>query len=502
MHVICGLLISQSTNASPLQITYLICAICGSRMCLLMDTVFNLEVCRMKNSIFFTSLSCLFLILFFVSDSGAQEKQISITIYQSNLGLVHDVREMDLKAGDQKIRFTDVASLIDPTSVHFKSLNAPDQVTVLEQNYEYDLVSAEKILQKYVDQVIQLFTKEGKIFEGKLLSAGGNVVLEKNDGGIQSLAIANVQNVDFPKLPAGLITRPTLVWYLSNEKAGTHTIETSYLTEGIGWHAEYVALVNTDETKLDLSAWVSIQNQSGTDYEGAKLKLVAGDVHRITPPPPVYPAYEELAMAKAAPPPQFQEKAFFEYHLYTLQRATTIKDNQIKQLSLFPTATTSVKKIYEYDGSKNEKKINVKLEFINAEKNGLGLPIPAGKVRVYKSDEDQSQIFLGEDRVGHTPKDEKIRLYVGDAFDLVGERKQIDYKQLGDRAREETWQIKLRNHKKEDAEILVIEHIWGDFEIRESSHPYNKKDANTLEFLVPVKKDAETTLKYTILYRW
>lgn len=439
---------------------------------------------------------------FLSPDAGAQGKQVSITIYQNNYGLVRDVREMELKAGVQEIRFMDVASRIDPTSVHFKSLTAPDQTAILEQNYEYDLVSAEKILQKYIDQSVQLFTKEGKIFEGKLLSAGGNVVLEKKDGGIQSISLANVQNVDFPRLPAGLITRPTLVWHLSNEKDGKHRMETSYLTEGIGWHAEYVALVNKDDTALDLSAWVSVDNQSGTDYENAKLKLIAGDVHRATPPPPRHMDYEIQSMAKAAPARQFEEKAFFEYHLYTLQRPATIKNNQIKQLSLFPTATTPVKKIYEYDGSKNEKKINVKLEFINSEKNGLGIPVPAGKVRVYKSDEDQSQIFIGEDQIDHTPKDEKIRLYVGDAFDVVGERKQINYKQLGDRAREETWEITLRNHKKEDIEVLVTEHLWGDWEIRESSHPYNKKDAGTIEFVIPVKKDAEAIVKYTVLYRW
>ncbi len=444
----------------------------------------------------------LVLLPFLSPDAGAQGKQVSITIYQNNYGLVRDVREMELKAGVQEIRFTDVASQIDPTSVHFKSLTAPDQTAILEQNYEYDLVSAEKILQKYLDQSVQLFTKEGKIFEGKLLSAGGTVVLEKKDGGIQSIAMANVQNVDFPKLPAGLITRPTLVWYLSNEKDGKHRMETSYLTEGIGWHAEYVALVNKDDTALDLSAWVSVDNQSGTDYENAKLKLIAGDVHRATPPSPRHMDYEVQAMAKAVPDRQFEAKAFFEYHLYTLQRAATIKNNQIKQLSLFPTATTPVKKIYEYDGSKNEKKINVRLEFENTEKNGLGLPVPAGKVRVYKSDEDQSQIFIGEDQIDHTPKDEKIRLYVGDAFDVVGERKQINYKQLGDRAREETWEIKLRNHKKEDIEVLVTEHLWGDWEIRESSHPYNKKDAGTIEFVIPVKKDAEAIVKYTVLYRW
>lgn len=455
----------------------------------------------MKNSVFFTGLSCLALISSFTAHSVAQEKQVSVTIYQNNLGLVHDVRKMDLKAGNQDIRFTDVASFIDPTSVHFKSLTAPDQVAVLEQNYEYDLVSTEKILQKYIDQTVQLYTKEGNVFEGRLLNAGGSIVLEKKEGGIQSITMANVQNIDFPQLPAGLITRPTLVWHLSSEKAGVHDIETSYLTEGIGWHAEYVGLVNKDETKLDLSAWVSIQNQSGTDYENAGLKLVAGDVHQIKPPIPVY-AYEEQAMAKAASPPQFQEKAFFEYHLYTLQRAATVKNNQIKQISLFPTTTTPVKKIYEYDGSRNEKKVNVRLEFINAEKNGLGIPLPAGKMRVYKSDEDHSQIFLGEDQIDHTPKGEKIRLYVGDAFDIVGERKQIDTKQLSNHAREETWRVTLRNHKEEDIEVLVIEHLWGDFEIRKSSHPYHKKDAKTIEFLIPVKKDEEVIMEYTVLYRW
>lgn len=274
------------------------------------------------------------------------------------------------------------------------------------------------------------------------------------------------------------------------------------MTEGIGWHAEYVALVNHDETKLDLSAWVSVNNKSGTDYENARLKLIAGDVHRVTAPSPHYLALAERTAAKAATERQFEEKAFFEYHLYTLQRAATIKNNQIKQLSLFPTATTRVKKVYEYNGFENEKKINVKLEFENSEKNGLGLPVPAGKVRVYKPDEDQSQVFIGEDLVDHTPKDEKIRLYVGDAFDVVGERKQITRKQLGDRAVEETWEIKLRNHKEEDIGVFVMEHLWGDWEIRESSHVYNKKDANTVEFLIPVKKDTEATVKYTVLYRF
>ncbi len=455
----------------------------------------------LKRIICAAGIFCIVSLSLVITNSFAQEKQVAVTIYQNNLGLVHDVRRMDLTKGNQEIHFTDVASFIDPTSVHFKSLTAPDAVTLLEQNYEYDLVSSEKILQKHIDQVVQMFTKEGKIFEGKLLSVGGNVVLEKKDGGIQSISMANVQNIDFPKLPTGLITRPTLVWFLSSTKAGKHLMETSYMTDGIDWHTEYVAAVNDEETKVDLSAWVSINNQSGTDYENAKLKLVAGDVHRAALPQPKRRDKAEM-MATKAGAPQFEEKAFFEYHLYTLQRAATIRNNQIKQLSLFPTATTPVKKKYEYDGAKNEKKVNVILELVNSEKNGLGLPLPAGKVRVYKSDGDQSQIFLGEDKIDHTPKDEKIPLYVGDAFDVVGERKQVNYKQLSNQSREEIWQITLRNHKKEDIEVLVREHLWGDWEIRESSHTYNKKDANTLEFLIPLKKDAEETIKYTAWYRW
>jgi len=454
-----------------------------------------------KRFIYCTGIICFVSLSLVISNSLAQEKQVAVTIYQNNLGLVHDVRTMDLTKGHQEIHFTDVASGIDPTSVHFKSLTVPDAVALLEQNYEYDLISGEKILQKYIDQVVQMFTKEGKIFEGKLLSVGGNAVLETKAGGIQSVSMANVQNIDFPKLPAGLITRPTLVWLLSSTKAGKHLMETSYLTEGIDWHAEYVAAVSDEETKMDLSAWVSINNQSGTDYENARLKLVAGDVHRAVSPQPKRHDYAERRTMQAAPP-QFEEKAFFEYHLYTLQRASTIRNNQIKQLSLFPTATMPFKKKYEYDGAQNEKQVNVLLELVNSEKNGLGRPLPAGKVRVYKSDGDQSQIFLGEDKIDHTPKDEKISLHVGDAFDVVGERKQVNYKQLSNQSREESWQITLRNHKKEEIEVVVREHLWGDWEVRDSSHTYSKKDANTVEFLIPIKKDGEEVVKYTVWYRW
>lgn len=342
------------------------------------------------------------------------------------------------------------------------------------------------------------------MFEGKLLSSIGDAILEKKDGTVQSVSKSNIQNVDFPKLPLGLITRSTLVWMLSSHAAGQQEAEISYLTNGISWHAEYVIVLDKEDKKIELSAWVSIDNQSGTAYENAKIKLIAGEVHRAVSPPQPYRMRKVMAtMAmEGAEDRQFQEKTFFEYHLYVLNRPATIKNHQIKQLSLFPTATANVKKIYKYDGSQDSDKVKINVEFVNSKNEGIGIPLPAGKVRVYKKETDQSQEFVGEDQMNHTPKDEKVRLCIGDAFDVVGERKQKEIKNLGTRAKQETIEIKLRNHKESDIEVTAIEHLSGEWEISSASHQYEKKDAETVEFKVPVKKDGETIIEYTVMTRW
>lgn len=438
---------------------------------------------------------------FFVSAASAEE--VSVTVYNNNLGLVRSVRQMALKEGTGEIRFMDVASQIDPTSVHFKSLTAPDKVMILEQNYEYDLVDANKILSKYLDQQIQVYTKEGKLFDGKLLSAASDVVLEKKDGSIQALQRSNIQNIDFPKLPLGLITRPTLVWTLLSDKGGNHDMEVSYLTEGISWHAEYVAVLDKDDKKMSLSAWVSVDNKSGAAYENAKVKLIAGEVHRAEVPQPMYAKGLRMDALSLESAGQFQEKPFFEYHLYTLQRPATIKNNQIKQLTLFPSAGgVTIKKIYKYEGQSDPKKVKVNVEFVNSKSESLGMPLPAGKVRIYKSDADKSQEFVGEDRVDHTPKDEKVRLTLGDVFDVAAERAEKEMKSLSSKSQQRTVEIKLRNHKDTDIEVLVVEKLWGDWEIVKSNYASSKKDSNTAEFKIPVKKDKETVLEYTVINRW
>ena len=303
----------------------------------------------------------------------------------------------------------------------------------------------------------------------------------------------------FPKLPDGLITRPTLVWSINCQQAGKHQTELGYLTNGIQWHAEYVGVVNKDDTILELSGWVSVDNKSGATYENAKLKLVAGDVHRAQDIRPLRRGRGQAEMMIASAP-QFEEKAFFEYHLYTLQRPATVANNQIKQISLFSPTEVKVNKTYSYNGARDRKKVRVNLEFENKKTSGLGMPLPKGKVRVYKRDDDKSLVFIGEDFIDHTPKDEKVRVYVGNAFDIVGDRTQKERKSIGKTAWEETWQIKLRNHKEESVRVTIIEHVNFGWEILRNTHEYKKKDAATIEFSIEIPKDAEVVVEYVVRY--
>ncbi len=429
-------------------------------------------------------------------------QEVAITVYNQNRALVREMRSLTLESGTSTVSFTDVAARIDPTSVHFKSITSPDKLSILEQNFEYDLVSAYKIMEKYVDQEVRLVMKEGEIFSGQLLSASqSDIILKNKGGGIQIVRGDKVQHFDFPNLPEGLVTRPTLVWMINNQGQKQQKTEVSYLTEGVDWHTEYVAVTDAKDKNIDLSGWVSVNNQSGTTYNNAKLKLVAGDVNRAEPERRDLRKAKGLMMESAAAP-QFEEKAFFEYHLYTLQRKTTLKNNQTKQVSLFPPARAKAQKIFLYDGSRYGKKVRVNIEFQNKKSDGLGLPLPEGKIRVYKEDVDGALEFIGEDRIEHTPVDEKVRVYLGNAFDIVGERTEKSQNKISKRSWEQEIEISLRNHKKESVEIVVVEHLWGDWSIQESSHSHVKKDANTAEFKVKVPADGEVTVSYRVLFEW
>lgn len=419
---------------------------------------------------------------------------VAVTVYNNNLGVVKDTRAFELKEGRQALRFTDVAAQIDATSV---SLSGPEGFKVLEQNFDYDLLSSDKLLQKYVDQDIQAVGKAGKEYSGRLLSFDGSqLVLKKAVGGIEMLNRNELARMEFPNLPAGLITRPTLVWDAQSPVSGSKPLTLTYMTQGLNWHAEYVAKLAPDEKSLNLNAWVSVDNESGADYADAKLKLIAGEVNRGVPK---YEAMRAMAGdAMAAPAANFEQKAFFEYHLYTLARPATLKNAQVKQVELMTAASVPVRKTYRFDGSRGDSKVEVVLDFKNDKSSGLGSALPAGKVRVYKSDSDGSSEFVGEDSLDHTPKDEEVRIQMGKAFDVVGKRTQTDFKQLGDRKQEYSVEVEIRNRKEVAVSVIVSEHAWGEWEILEESLKHRKKDAQTFEFEVPVDAGTTKTVTYRI----
>ncbi len=447
------------------------------------------------------------------------QKSVAITVYNSNIGLVKDTRTLRLPRGASQLRFMDVAQQINPATVHIKSTTAPTTLEVIEQSYEYDLLNPQKLLDKYVGKELTLVLKTIENNTEKLTPTRATL-LSNNNGQVWQVGDqiiinpTNIAEIRFDRLPQDLIAKPTLVWSLNNSGADTHTVEASYLTQGLNWRADYVVVVNQNDTKADLNGWVTINNNSGTTYRNAELKLVAGDVHRVREPQAMAEQDLRMARAQAAGQPQFQEQAFFEYHLYTLQRPTTMKNNETKQISLLQAANFSVKKElvlngqphyfqgYNNPGEPIKEKIGVFVGFKNSKENSLGQPLPAGVVRVYKADNTNAQQFVGEDRIDHTPKDEAVRVKLGDAFDVVAERKQTDYKAIARRVFEYAYEIRIRNHKDEAVTVIVNEPIGGDWEIVNSSFPAEKTAAFAARFNVPVAKDGEAVLSYRVRVKY
>lgn len=455
--------------------------------------------------------------------------------YSENRGvngyaLVRQEREITLAPGANSVRFTDVAALIDPTTVSFESLTDPQGTRVMEQNFQYDLVGSEKLLGKYIDRAISVEQVQGGRVErdsGTLLSTRGGMVLRHADGSVR--IINTPASVTLPELPGGLITRPTLVWNLDARQAGTHRARVGYQSGGMTWWTDYNLAysegADANACRLDIGAWITIVNQSGAGYTDARLKLVAGDVQRVADK--VLP--ESRMMAAAAPvaatleQARFTEKSLFEYHLYTLQHLTTLPDNSTKQIELFPAVHgVDCAKQYVYDDGErgfyggldtdrgdddiSRGKIGVFLSFRNDEKNGMGMPLPAGRLRVNKLDSaDGAQEFIGEDSMDHTPRDEEVRIKLGSAFDITGERRRTDFSiDVRKKVMSESFEVKLRNHKPEPVTVTVKESLfrWSNWSITEKSSGYVKRDANNLEFPLGVAADGETTLRYTVRYTW
>ena len=445
--------------------------------------------------------------------------------------LVRVDRDLELVRGRGKLQFTDVAALIDPTTVQFRSLTDPTGTKVLEQNFQFDLVSTEKLLSRYVDRKVSVESEQGdgvKVVEGTLLSAYDGLVLRGDDGQIH--ALRNWNGMTFGELPGGLITRPTLEWDVLAAKGGNHRARVSYQTGGITWWADYNLIftegADANSGFVDVGAWVSLLNQSGASYQDTKLKLIAGDVNRVRPDlgQIMVTASRMKTMEAMAEVPGFEEKAFFEYHLYTLGRPATLPNNSTKQIELFDAATrVPAKKQLVYNGAEGYRyygslmldreygptsntKVDIWLTLKNDKASGLGMPLPAGRIRVSQQDKaDGSLEFIGEDKIDHTPKDENVRVKLGTAFDVVGERRQTDF-QLNSRGKvmEEAFEIKVRNHKDQAVNVVVRENLyrWNQWALIEQSTPSEKKDARTIEFPVRIAPDGEAIVTYRVRYTW
>ncbi|MEK7700480.1 MAG: DUF4139 domain-containing protein [candidate division NC10 bacterium] len=437
------------------------------------------------------------------------QKDVMVTVYNGNLGLVKDVREARFPAGVTEIQFMDVAAQIDPTTVHLKSLTDPAGIRILEQNYEYDLLTSQKLMEKYVGKKVRLYQGDGTFHDATLLSTNGPI-FEING----QIHMGHYGRLVLPSLPENLVAQPTLVWLLRNQAARPQRVEASYLTGGITWKADYVMVLDAADTLSDLTGWVTIDNKSGATYRNAALKLVAGDVHRAQDRRRDARVLELAAKSAAADASrEFKSEGFFEYHLYTLDGRTTIKDNQTKQLSLMAAAEVPVVKHLMYWGAQDyyrnaygmpisNQKVAVYLEVKNSKENRLGIPLPKGKIRVYKADRSGSQQFIGEDWIDHTPKDERVKIKMGDAFDVVGSRTQKDWKKIAGSLYEVEWEISLRNHKKEDQAVTVIEPVPGDWQVLASTHPYEKVEAHTLRYQIPVPREGAAKLTYRVRIRY
>ena len=446
----------------------------------------------------------------------SDQVDLSVTVYNSNLALVRDVRQLRLRAGTFPLHFEDVAASINPATVHLRSVTDPSKLSVLEQNYEYDLLDPQKLLQKYVGREVTLVRSEVQDNTTKYTETKA-LLLSDNNGPVWKIGDEIVTGMGsdsyrFPDLPDNLYSRPTLIWTLANSGAEAQRVEASYLAGNMKWNADYVLTVGRDEKAADLDGWVTLTNNSGASYDNATLQLVAGQLNQVTPQR-AYDMAKAMSVAEAAAPPVSQEN-FSEYHLYTVNRRTSIHDNESKQISLLSGTNVPLAKTYVTDaqpyyfrnsqgfGNPVPQPVMVYYNFKNDQKSGLGMPLPAGTIRVYQADSKGNIQFAGEDSIQHTPKDENVRVHIGNAFDIVCERKEMDYKRISGNTWEMEYQITLRNHKDGPVTVDVREPVGGDWQVLSSSFPSTKLDATSIGFQVPVAKDGTATLDYRVRVKW
>jgi hypothetical protein len=468
-------------------------------------------------------------------DSGTQDKEarssspdqasnlndqtdLAITVYNSNIALVRDVRQLTLPTGSFRLKFMDIAATVNPATVHFRSITEPDKLSVIEQNYEYDLLEPAKLLHKYVGKEVTLVrayqdsgTTKHEEIKATLLSDNNGPVWKIGNDIVTGMF---AESYRFPEVPANLYDRPTLLMSLDNTGPRKQQIEASYLATNLSWNSDYVLTVARDDKAADLDGWVSLANNSGTAFRNARLQLVAGELNRLPVPSASMAMRADVNAGMAAKEKQFQQESFSEYHLYSLGRRTSVEDKETKQISLLQGTGVPVEKVFvvngqnfyyhnQYNpGSPQKDPVMVFYKFKNEEKAGLGMPLPAGNLRVYQKDSKGGVLFIGEDHIDHTPKDETVTVHIGNAFDVVAERKQTDYKRIDTHVWEMEFEITLRNHKDSPITVEVNEPIGGDWEMLSSTYKFTKTAAWAAQFKVPVDKNGTSVLKYRIRAHW
>jgi hypothetical protein len=449
----------------------------------------------------------------------ADQQSVAVTIYNENLALVKDQRKIQLGSGQNTLAFRDVSAQMRPETALLRSLSSPGKLSVIEQNFDFDLLTPQKLLEKFVGKSVGIIktnpaTGAETTEQAQVLAANNGVVLKMGD----RIETGVPGRIVYGDVPANLRDRPTLVMSLNNGGAAQQDVELSYLTGGLGWKADYVAELNAADDKLDLSGWVTLTNTSGASYRNAKLQLVAGDVNRVQDERRLVRAMSKMEMAASADVQQMAEESLLEYHLYTLDRSTTIAENQTKQVSLLSASGVPVRKElllrgadYYYSSSYGElgqkMKVGVFVEFDNKENARLGMPLPKGIIRVYKKDGAGNAQFVGEDRIDHTPRNEKVRLKLGEAFDVTADKKQTDFKKLpnptkGTAMFESAYEVVLKNAKKEAVTVTVQEPIPADWKIIKSSHAHEKAASNTAVWRIDVPAEGKTTLTYRVQVKY
>ncbi len=442
------------------------------------------------------------------------QESVAVTIYNSNLALIKDVRKVQLNKGLNAIALRDVSAQIRPETALLRSISTPGSLTLLEQNFDYDLLTPEKMLEKYVGKTVTIIktnpaTGAETSENATVLSANNGVVLKignRIETGIPGRII-------YDDVPENLRDRPTLITQLNNKGAQNQTVELSYLTGGLGWKADYVAELNASEDRLDLSGWVTLNNTSGASYKNAKLQLVAGDVNQVQSRmrPMAKTLRDDVMMAEAAAP--MSEEGLLEYHLYRLDRPTSIAENQTKQVALLSANNIPARKSLllrgadyyyrsQYGEIGSKMKVDVFVEFDNKEAARLGMPLPKGIMRVYKQDSQGNAQFVGEDAIDHTPKNETVRLKLGSAFDVTADKKQTDFKKASNREYRTAFEITLKNAKKEPVIVTVQEPIGGDWAILSESAPHTKVNSQFAQWQIKIPAEGKTTLTYRAIVKY